>query len=154
LPYFEVVSDLPELTIRLNNLPLTQTGSNVLDVLADGTELKYEYRFALSQSDVLLLGTNNLLNIDYNNGGSTNDDLSFLMAGPALGDFANGLPGVLPPGIIKFNHGANNLNLTWPDSGTLQSAAEVLGPWSDVVGATNSYSAPFDAPRKFFRLRQ
>lgn len=44
------------------------------------------------------------------------------------------------------------LELTWPQ-GTLQSANQVTGPYSDVVGATSPYMVTPTGPAKFYRVR-
>jgi hypothetical protein len=38
--------------------------------------------------------------------------------------------------------------------GTLQSAANVLGPWSDVPGAVSPYLNPTTNSAQFFRVKQ
>jgi len=64
---------------------------------------------------------------------------------------------VVPDSLISptltYSKQGNNLVLTWPSGWTLQSAPNVLGPYQDVPGATSPYSAPFNSPRQFFRLR-
>ncbi len=47
----------------------------------------------------------------------------------------------------------NNIILTWSGGFILQSASEVSGPYSDVVGATSPYTVSMSAARGFFRLR-
>src|SRR5262249_13921693 len=127
--------------------------TNVMDVLDDGSEIKFEYRFALSQSDLVLLSSTNDLTIDYGSGGPPDGNLGFLQAGPTLGDYANGA--AFPDlGLIQVMPGQNGLDLSWPVGWKLQSALQLQGPWTDVVGPTNSYTAPFDSPQKFFRLWQ
>jgi hypothetical protein len=154
LPYFEVVSDLnvTNLTVVLNGDPLPLIGFNVLDVLDDGTELKYEYRFAMAASDILGLSASNELIIDYSTGGSPDGDLSFLLAGPALGDFAGAL--TLPaPNVLAIVPGDTGGILCWTGSGILQSAPSLDGPWNDITGATSPYVVGYDLPQQFFRLR-
>jgi uncharacterized repeat protein (TIGR02543 family) len=38
--------------------------------------------------------------------------------------------------------------------GTLQTATDLAGPWSDIPGATSPYLAPVVSPKRFFRVRQ
>jgi hypothetical protein len=64
------------------------------------------------------------------------------------------VPGQLIPPSVAFSRQGNNLVLTW-SSGSLQSATSVLGPYSDVSGATSPYTVDTTvAPQQFFRLRQ
>jgi hypothetical protein len=155
LPYFEVVSDLAvsNLSVTLNNQALTQTTNNVMDVLDDGTEIKYEYRFAMAQSDILLLSGSNQLVLDYTSGGSTNGDLSFLEAGPALGDFANG-PALQAIGVINIVPSPTGPILMWAGGWILQSAPAVEGPWTDATGAASPYTPSDSLPQEYFRLRE
>ena len=47
--------------------------------------------------------------------------------------------------------------LAWPvraGGGTLQTATNVPGPWSDVSGVTNLFSADTTNPAQFFRVKQ
>lgn len=57
-------------------------------------------------------------------------------------------------GSIAFTRNGNALTLTWPQGWTLQSSTNVTGPYQDVSGATNTYTAPMNLPSQFFRLRQ
>jgi len=62
--------------------------------------------------------------------------------------------GIAVPPKITATQSGNNIVLTWPGSFSLQSAADVTGPYADVAGAVSPYS--FDAttsPSQFFRLR-
>jgi hypothetical protein len=58
------------------------------------------------------------------------------------------------PVRIEFQTTTNGLILNWPSGWTLQSASSVLGPWSDVPGATSPYTVIAASAQKFFRLRQ
>lgn len=49
---------------------------------------------------------------------------------------------------------ANNLILTWTGAAILQSAPDIMGPWTDVTGATSPFRAPLTGTRKFFRLKK
>ncbi len=44
------------------------------------------------------------------------------------------------------------ITLTWDCTATLQCAPSVTGPWTSLVGTNSPYTAPADAPQKFFRL--
>ncbi len=46
-----------------------------------------------------------------------------------------------------------NVNVSWFGLGTLQSAPVITGPWTDVLNATNSYTAPATSQAQFFRVR-
>ncbi len=43
--------------------------------------------------------------------------------------------------------------LNWNCGGTLQSADDVTGPWTDVLGATSPYAVATSAARRFYRVR-
>jgi hypothetical protein len=60
---------------------------------------------------------------------------------------------VMQPGPLIIAHQAGNVILSWSGAGTLQSANEVAGPWTDVTGATNPQTITPSAARKFYRLR-
>lgn len=67
------------------------------------------------------------------------DDISFALA--------------VPPNL-SITRSGTTVTLSWPGGFTLQSAADVKGPYVDVAGATSPYA--YDAttgPREFFRLR-
>jgi hypothetical protein len=56
---------------------------------------------------------------------------------------------------ISFSREGSTLMLTWPPGWSLQSATNVLGPYSDVPEATSPYPQDMTlAPQQFFRLRQ
>jgi hypothetical protein len=46
----------------------------------------------------------------------------------------------------------HTITLTWPD-GILQSADNVMGPYSDVPLATSPYTTSAIGPHKFYRVR-
>jgi hypothetical protein len=58
---------------------------------------------------------------------------------------------VAPAVPLDFRRVGQNLILTWPQ-GTLQSADNVKGPWSPVVGATTPYTNAITGGNKFFRV--
>lgn len=65
------------------------------------------------------------------------------------------VPGQLISPSVAFSRQGNNLVLTWPSGWFLQSATNLLGPYSDVSGATSPYTVNTTAaPQQFFRLRQ
>ena len=61
---------------------------------------------------------------------------------------------IAPHPVISFQHQGNNLILTWSGSYTLQSSTNVVGPYSDIVGAMTPYTNNIPATgQMFFRLR-
>ena len=69
---------------------------------------------------------------------------------------------VLAPGStsetkLQISRSANALSISWTGTATglkLQSASDVQGPWTDVIGATNPYTTTPSAARMFFRVAQ
>ncbi len=53
---------------------------------------------------------------------------------------------------ITFQVTGNQLTLTWP-KGTLQSATQINGPYTDVIGATSPYPINTTGPQQFYRVR-
>jgi hypothetical protein len=47
----------------------------------------------------------------------------------------------------------DRVTITWPE-GILQSANQVTGAWSDVAGATNTFTEVIVGTNKFYRLRR
>jgi hypothetical protein len=45
------------------------------------------------------------------------------------------------------------LTLTWGCGGTLQSAPDVTGPWSDFDGVTSPYVTAVGEARRYYRVR-
>jgi hypothetical protein len=58
------------------------------------------------------------------------------------------------PPLRRLSHGwvDGTLTLSWEPGAQLQSAPSVLGPWSDVPGATSPYITPQNLTAEFFRL--
>jgi hypothetical protein len=46
-----------------------------------------------------------------------------------------------------------NIVIEWTGTGTLQSAASIAGPWTDIAGATSPRSEPPSDQAKFFRFK-
>ncbi len=59
---------------------------------------------------------------------------------------------VMMGGRLSASLQGGQITISWTGTGTLQSADDVEGPWTDVTGATNPYTTAADAPHKFFRL--
>lgn len=59
---------------------------------------------------------------------------------------------VQPPVVLSAQMLNGQLVLTWPQ-GTLQSASNVSGPYSNVVGATSPYTVTPSAPAQFYRVK-
>ncbi|HEY4417450.1 MAG TPA: immunoglobulin domain-containing protein [Verrucomicrobiae bacterium] len=63
-------------------------------------------------------------------------------------------PFVVTSPILSFTHESTNLILNWDGAFTLQSAADVTGPYTDVPSATSPYTNSVSvASQLFFRLR-
>jgi hypothetical protein len=57
--------------------------------------------------------------------------------------------------FVAFSTQGNNMVLTWPAGWSLQTATNVAGPYSDVLGATSPYTNNMTLDRqRFFRLAQ
>ena len=54
---------------------------------------------------------------------------------------------------IAVGHSGSNLVLSWTGPGTLQSATNVSGPYSDVLGAGNPFGVVPTGTQKFYRVR-
>jgi beta-glucanase (GH16 family) len=59
---------------------------------------------------------------------------------------------VNPPLVISLYSYSNGLAITWP-AGTLQMATNLLGPWNDLLTATNPYFVLPDQPQQFYRAK-
>jgi hypothetical protein len=59
---------------------------------------------------------------------------------------------VNPPLIFSVQMVSDNLIFNWP-FGTLQSATNILGAWTDVNGATSPFTNAPGAPQQFYRIK-
>jgi hypothetical protein len=58
------------------------------------------------------------------------------------------------PSNISITHSNGNVTLNWTGTYQLQSAPNVIGPYTDVTGVTNApYTVPANASEAYFRLR-
>jgi hypothetical protein len=58
------------------------------------------------------------------------------------------------PSNISITHSNANVTLNWTGTYQLQSAPNVIGPYTDVTGVTNApYTVPANASEAYFRLR-
>jgi hypothetical protein len=60
--------------------------------------------------------------------------------------------GVFGPHPLAISFAGGSVTLTY-SNGTLQSATDVAGTYTDVAGAGSPYTVPATGPKKFFRLR-
>jgi hypothetical protein len=65
-------------------------------------------------------------------------------------------PSAPPSGtpILNLNPEPGNIILNWEGSYLLQSAADLMGPWTDVINGFRPYTNSTTGENKFFRLRQ
>jgi hypothetical protein len=71
------------------------------------------------------------------------------VARPGYGDYKVG--GAVP-GKMTVTRSQATLSINWEGDGTLQSAASVTGPWTD-VGATKPYSTGATSQTMYFRVK-
>lgn len=64
------------------------------------------------------------------------------------------LPSAEPPVFSGIQRTGATVTISWTGEGTLQSASSILGPWTDVAGATNPYASSSASGVAYFRLRQ
>jgi hypothetical protein len=60
---------------------------------------------------------------------------------------------IVPARFLASRTAGGGLQLSWAPGMVLQSSTNVTGPYVDVKGAGNPYTAPLDQPSVFFRLR-
>jgi hypothetical protein len=56
------------------------------------------------------------------------------------------------PVISGVRLAQGNIVIEWSGGGSLQSAADVTGPWATVSNPANPYSAAASGPRRFYRV--
>lgn len=59
-----------------------------------------------------------------------------------------------PPKFGSVVRQADKIVLTWTGGGTLQSAAEVTGAWTDVAGLASPATITISDPRRFYRIKK
>ena len=58
------------------------------------------------------------------------------------------------PKFTSIKAVAGGVTVEWTGGGTLQSAASVTGPWTDVPGAASGVTFPTDTPGRFARIKK
>jgi hypothetical protein len=59
---------------------------------------------------------------------------------------------VVPPGKMTITRTGATVTITWEGDGTLQSATNPKGPWTD-IGPTKPWTDPATAPMMFYRVK-
>jgi hypothetical protein len=54
---------------------------------------------------------------------------------------------------LSIARSGNQAVVSWPKTGTLETAINVTGPWTNIVGAASPFSTNIVSPRRFFPLR-
>ena len=84
--------------------------------------------------------------------GAATSPFSLLATAPALTAF-RGLTFAPAPVVLTIIRSGANVVLTWPGSGTLQSASAVTGPWANVAGTPSSpYTTAPSGDSQFYRI--
>jgi hypothetical protein len=58
---------------------------------------------------------------------------------------------VNPPLVLSVQYSSGKLYFNW-QYGTLQSATNLPGPWSNVTGAVSPFTNTISAPQEFYRV--
>jgi hypothetical protein len=58
----------------------------------------------------------------------------------------------VPAGNPTISNSGGGVTITW-DSGVLQQSDDILGPYTDVEGATPPWPVAGSDPQKFYRVR-
>ncbi|MGC3960058.1 MAG: hypothetical protein QM813_19645 [Verrucomicrobiota bacterium] len=84
----------------------------------------------------------------YNYALSTNQIVAHFAAG-------TNAPVVVTPGVMAINQlNSTQAQLIWSFTGTLQSATNVAGPYTDEVGAVSPFTVTTTNAQKFYRIKQ
>jgi hypothetical protein len=75
-----------------------------------------------------------------------------LLTAPDVAALAK-LGGIIVRPTITITPSGQNVVITWPGGGTLQSASQITGPWN-VVPGTSPQTIPATGAAQFFRVRQ
>lgn len=54
---------------------------------------------------------------------------------------------------LSIARSGNQVQVSWTKTGTLQTAPNVTGPWTNLSGATSPFAVNITEPRRFFRLQ-
>ena len=57
------------------------------------------------------------------------------------------------PAVLSISRQASQAVISWISKGTLQSANDVTGPWTDVTGATNPMTFSTTSNQQFYRVK-
>jgi len=58
-----------------------------------------------------------------------------------------------PPPLLGFTPNGRSMGLTW-NTGVLQTATNMAGPYNDLPGIASPYMAPFTNAQQFFRIKE
>ena len=58
------------------------------------------------------------------------------------------------PAVMSITHQASEVVVSWTGAGTLQTANQVTGPWTDVAGVTNPMTFSTTSNQQFYRVKQ
>jgi hypothetical protein len=139
-----VVDTLPPTLVCPTNMIVDSCNTNVVVtwtvVATDNCSTNITVISTPPSGSTFVRGTTNTVHVVATDGcGNTNTcDFTILVERPKLG--------------IVYNPGPHTITLTWSD-GILQSADNVVGPYSDVPLATSPYTVSALAPQKFYRTR-
>lgn len=65
-------------------------------------------------------------------------------------------PGAPPPQdiILSITRVSAGIQISWTGGGTLQSAGEITGPWSNEAGISSGSTVPISGERRFYRVQR
>jgi hypothetical protein len=146
----QVILVAPAITVQPQGQPVTAGNSAGLSVTAVGSPtLTYQWRCNGANLAGATGSTLSVNNAQFTNAGVymvvVNNGAGSVSSAPAVVD-------VMPRLISQFS--GSTLTMTWSAPFVLQWSTSVLGPYTDVPGATSPYSYNTLAnPQRYFRLR-
>jgi hypothetical protein len=140
-----------EVTLMFAEINFNSAGRRVFNVAIEGTQV-------ITNLDIWAkVGMNaayNKTNVVTVSDGQLNIAFSPVVENPKISAIqvqriAGPAPHIQPP-VLQ----GGQLRLEWVGGGTLQTATNMAGSWSDVLGAVSPYLAPASNSAQFFRVKQ
>ncbi|MCI0536811.1 MAG: Ig-like domain-containing protein [Verrucomicrobiales bacterium] len=121
---------------------------------AGGHENAYEGPYDIPL-DKLVPGENVLAAEVHQSGGSSSDMVFGIELIATITDCGTTEPPPTPKQpVMTVTRSAANIQISWTEGGTLQSADAVTGAWTDVANATSPHTAAASEAAKFFRVKR
>jgi hypothetical protein len=138
--------------VEVYRFSMGTTGPVTFNTLATSHENAYDGPIIISAAS--LVPGDNVFAVEIHQTGLTSSDIVFGAELKATIPETVSAPTTGGPKLTGITRTGTSLKIDWTGGGTLQSADNVTGPWTDVANASSPFTTTLSVAKRFYRVKQ